>query len=82
VKHGCILLSVHCDSNDWIKRAEDILKRSGAEDISAAHEASADFGKSDKPGYRARTAIVDQDAVPLVADKPRTEHAVGSNFDV
>src|SRR5579859_1903635 len=32
VKDGGILVSVHCDDSDWVKRAEDILKRSGAED--------------------------------------------------
>ncbi len=55
VKNGGILLSVHCDSHDWVKRAEDILKRTGAEDISSAGEAGADFGKSDKPMHRSET---------------------------
>src|SRR6184192_365121 len=31
VKDGGILLSVHCDNSDWVSRAKDILKRSGAE---------------------------------------------------
>ena len=35
-----ILLSVHCDTSDEITRAKDILKRTGAEDISAAGEES------------------------------------------
>jgi hypothetical protein len=42
-------MSVHCDNPDWVKRAKDILKDTGAEDIAAAGEASADFAKSDKP---------------------------------
>src|ERR1700712_4661283 len=33
IKHGGILLSVHCDDTDWIKRAKNILKETGAEDI-------------------------------------------------
>ena len=41
VKDGGILLSVHCDDSDWVKKAEDILKRSGAEDISSAGEKAA-----------------------------------------
>ena len=41
VKDGGILLSVHCDDSDWVKRAEDILKHSGAEDISSAGEKAA-----------------------------------------
>ena len=30
VKHGGILLSVHCDNSDWVKRAKDILEQTGA----------------------------------------------------
>ena len=41
VKDGGILLSVHCDNSDWVSRAKDILKRSGAEDISSAGEKAA-----------------------------------------
>src|ERR1700743_3971987 len=46
VKHGGILLSVHCDSHEWAKRGAEILKASGAEDVSSTHEASADFAAS------------------------------------
>jgi hypothetical protein len=49
IKDGGILLSVHCDSSDWVKRAKNILERTGANDVSSAGEASADFAKSDKP---------------------------------
>lgn len=38
VKDGGILVSVHCDDSDWVGRAKDVLKRSGAEDISSAGE--------------------------------------------
>ena len=41
VKDGGILLSVHCDDSDWVKKAEDILKHYGAEDISSAGEKAA-----------------------------------------
>ena len=57
VKHGGILLSVHCDSHDWAKRGEDTLKRSGAEDISSTHEAHADFATSDRPMERTHSTI-------------------------
>ncbi len=53
VKEGGILLSVHCDSSEWTKKAKDLLKRTGAEDISSTGEASADFSKTDKPMQRA-----------------------------
>src|SRR5205814_7269611 len=55
IKEGGILLSVHCDNSDWVKRAKDILESSGAEDVSSAGEASADFAKTDKPLPRTRT---------------------------
>jgi hypothetical protein len=53
VKSGGILLSVHCDSSEWTKKAKEILERTGAEDVSSTGEASADFAKSDKPMRRA-----------------------------
>jgi hypothetical protein len=59
VKHGGILLSVHCDNHDWAKRGEDILKRTGAEDVSSTHEASADYATSDKPMLRSRSTILE-----------------------
>jgi hypothetical protein len=49
VKNGGILLSVHCDDADWVKRAGTILKTSGAQDIAHAAEATADFATSDRP---------------------------------
>jgi hypothetical protein len=66
VKNGGILLSVHCDSSDWINRAKDILKHAGAEDISSASEAGADFAASDKP--LARTRGVDSISTTTLAD--------------
>jgi hypothetical protein len=53
VKNGGILLSVHCDSSEWTKKAKDILERTGAEDVSSTGEAAADFSKTDKPMQRA-----------------------------
>lgn len=52
VRHGGILMSVHCDDSDWASRARSILERTGAEDISSAGEAKADFSVSDKPIHR------------------------------
>ena len=49
VKDGGILLSVHCDDSNWVKRAKEISKNTGAEDISSAGEAGADYAVSDKP---------------------------------
>jgi hypothetical protein len=41
VKDGGILISVHCDDSEWVNKAKDILKRSGAEDIASAGEKAA-----------------------------------------
>ena len=50
VKNGGVLLSVHCDTSDQIKRAEELLRSSGAEDISSAGESSA--SKTSTASYR------------------------------
>jgi hypothetical protein len=41
VKDGGVLLSVHCDTSDEISRAKELLKETGAEDISSAGEKAA-----------------------------------------
>jgi len=55
VKEGGILLSVHSDNSKWTKQAKEILERTGAQDISSAGEAGADYAKSDKPLPRRTT---------------------------
>ncbi len=40
VKDGGVLLSVHCDTSEEITRAKELLKQTGAEDISSAGEES------------------------------------------
>ena len=49
VRKGGYLMSVHCDDGDWISKAKEILRQTGAEDISSTSEASADFARADKP---------------------------------
>src|ERR1700723_2282754 len=57
VKKGGILLSVHCDTSDQIKRAKELLKNTGAEDISSTGESSSDVKASDRDiNRRAATA--------------------------
>jgi hypothetical protein len=55
IRSGGILLSVHCDNSDWVKRAEEILTHTGANDISTTSEAKADFNTTEKPLPRVRT---------------------------
>ena len=49
---GGILLSVHCDTPEWSDRARKTLKDTGARDISAAAESTADYGTTDRPTER------------------------------
>ena len=42
IKEGGILLSVHCDTGDQVKRAKEVMKIAGADDISSTGESSAD----------------------------------------
>ena len=41
LQKGGILLSVHCNTSDEIKRAKELLKGTGAEDISSSGESAA-----------------------------------------
>ena len=52
IKEGGILLSVHCDNSDWTKKAKDLLKQTGADDVSSTGEASAAYTESDRPVAR------------------------------
>jgi hypothetical protein len=49
IREGGILMSVHCDNSDWVKRAKDIMAGTGAQEISSAGEKAGDFGNADKP---------------------------------
>ena len=66
-KHGSILLSVHCDSSDWVKRAKDRLRETGAESIASTGEASSDFAKTDRPVRRHATHPVKETVAENVA---------------
>jgi hypothetical protein len=41
LKNGGVLLSVHCDTSKEIDRAKEVLKSTGAEDISSSGESSS-----------------------------------------
>lgn len=66
IRHGGILVSVHCDSPEWCDRAKKALKDTGGRDISSASETSADYGTTDKPTERAPVMVTvpDRDGVP------------------
>ena len=48
IRDGGILLSVHSDGSTWTKHAKSVLERTGAQNLSSAGEASADFDKTDR----------------------------------
>ena len=52
IKEGRVLLSVHCDNADWVKRAKNVLERTSAQDVSSTGESAADYAKFDKPKAR------------------------------
>ena len=72
VRDGGVLLSVHCDNSDWVRRAKDVLTESGAQDIGVAGEKSGDYANADKPMPRVRTiastaSVTDEE---LYAERP------------
>jgi hypothetical protein len=52
VKDGGILLSVHCNSSEEIKKAEEILKRTGATDIANESEPKVPKSQAEEPLVR------------------------------
>src|ERR1700688_3430569 len=48
LQKGGILLSVHCDTGEEIKRSKEVLKATGAEDISSTGESSVDTKTTDR----------------------------------
>jgi hypothetical protein len=43
IRGGSILCSVHCDDREWTDRAREILRETGAEDVSATREKVGDY---------------------------------------
>ena len=56
IREGGVLVSVHCDTTDWVKRAKEIMAQTGAQDVGAAGEKQGDFANADKPMPRVRGA--------------------------
>ena len=55
LKDGGYLLSVHCDNSEWTDKAKELLKRTGAENISSTGEAKSDVDASDRPHLKTGT---------------------------
>jgi hypothetical protein len=56
LQKGGILLSVHCDTSDEIKRCKEVLKVTGAEDISSTGESSVGTKQGDAAAAKAARA--------------------------
>src|SRR6185369_16717093 len=69
IRDGGILLSVHCDNSDWVRRAKDVLQQTGAQDIASSGEKAGDFANADKPMPRVRSvgSVAPIEPVPPVA---------------
>jgi hypothetical protein len=48
LKKGGILLSVHCDTAEEIKRAKQVIEQTGGEDVSSTGESSVDTKATDR----------------------------------
>ena len=74
IRRGGILMSVHCDDGDWVKRAKNILEQTGAEDIASSSEAHADFAATEKPMHRTRHTVTDDDRLDdrIIEDTTRS----------
>lgn len=55
VKDGGILLSVHADDGEWVKKAEELMEQTGAKDVSSSKEV----------GEHRKVAAVDSDNAKL-----------------
>jgi hypothetical protein len=76
IRHAGILVSVHCDGPEWCSRAKTALRDTGARDISAAPETSADYGTTDKPTERATAAVTTHCETPARETTESVTHAI------
>ena len=60
IRGGGILLSVHCDNSDWVKRAKEVLSYTGATDIAATGETRAQSAPTDKGAVNQNSTAVER----------------------
>jgi len=58
IRDGGILVSVHCDSSDWVRRAKEVMVQAGGQSIGVEGEKSGDYANADKPMPRVRGAAI------------------------
>jgi hypothetical protein len=76
IRRGGILLSVHCDSQEWCDRAKKTLQETGARNISSASESAADYGTTDKPTERAPAAVTGRGEAPAQKATEDVSHEI------
>jgi len=60
IKDGNVLISVHTENHDQVKKAKEIFKQAGAEEISSTSEATPPKAKVEKKsGYPRDTVVVE-----------------------
>jgi hypothetical protein len=60
IHRGGVLLSVHCDDSNLEKKAKQLLKDTGAQDVASTAEAKADYGATDHATPRSAVPPVQQ----------------------
>ena len=71
VRRGDILISVRCDDLHWAKKAREILKRAGGDDVSSTTKVAADLGIPHRPVIRpVNEKTVAPAVLRLVANRP------------
>lgn len=70
IREGGVLVSVHCDNSDWVRRAKEVMVHAGGQKIGAEVEKSGDYGNADKPMPRARATSV---PTPVVEEEQYAE---------
>ena len=76
ILQGGILLSVHCDTPEWCDRAKKILRDTGARDISAAAESTADYGTTNRPTERPPVQVAVRADSPVLLTPVRVDAPV------
>ncbi len=74
IRRAGILVSVHCDTQEWCDRAKKILKDTGAQNISSTSEAAADYGTTDRPTERTPAAVTDHSETPVRSTDDYVSH--------
>jgi hypothetical protein len=76
VRRGAILLSVHGEDADWTDKAVEILKRTGADDVSTSDKLTLDFVRTNR--ILVRAASERTTAAPLRLVQSRSTRAASA----